>query len=300
MTRSEAGARQLESLGATVAQASAYDAPAVEQALRQSRAEVVIDELTALPRTPAEMAAAAPGDRKLRLEAGGILHRTAIACGVRRYMQQTSAFFHGQGLADESVGLAIDASPGVAASARTYVELESRVLNATAIEGVSLRYGFFYGPGTWYNPDGAAADQAHRGELAVIGAGEGVWSWVHINDAAIATVAALTAPAGAYNMVDDDPATVSRWLPVFARWVDAPPPAADNRTGSTRVRRRRCCLLRHRASRRLEHQSQADTRFQTSPSAVVAVLRLRRKHRQRPAQHAISSQSERRQTRYDQ
>jgi 2-alkyl-3-oxoalkanoate reductase len=226
MTRSEGGARHLAAVGATVAQVSAFDAPAVERALQESRAEVVIDELTALPRHPSEMATAAAGDRKLRLEGGGNLHRAARACGVRRYIQQSSGFFlkPGTGLADESAGMAVDASPRVAASARTYAELESRVLNAEGIEGVALRYGFFYGPGTWYNPDGAAADQARKQELAIIGAGEGVWSWVHIEDAAVATVAALTGPPGVYHVVDDDPSPVSRWLPAFARWVGAPPP----------------------------------------------------------------------------
>jgi nucleoside-diphosphate-sugar epimerase len=226
MTRSEVGAQHLAALGAVVAQVSAFDAPALERALRESRAEVVIDELTALPGHPSEMAAAAAGDRKLRLEGGGNLHRAARACGVRRYIQQASGFFlkPGNGLADESEGLAVDASPGVAASAGAYAELESRVLNAEGIEGVALRYGFFYGPGTWYNPDGAAADQARKQELAIIGAGEGVWSWVHIEDAAVATVAALTAPPGVYHIVDDDPSPVSRWLPAFARWVGAPPP----------------------------------------------------------------------------
>ncbi len=91
----------------------------MEQALRQCRAEVVIDELTALPKDPADMAAAAPGDRKLRLEGGGNLYRAARANGVRRYLQQASGFFlrPGRGLADESEGLAVDATPGVAAGA---------------------------------------------------------------------------------------------------------------------------------------------------------------------------------------
>lgn len=226
MTISDAGARVVSSLGAAVARVSAFDAPALEEAIRESRAEVVIDELTALPRHPSEMSAAAAGDRKLRLEGGGNLHRAARAVGVRRYVQQSSGFFlkPGRGLADESEGFAVDASPRVAAHARTYAELESRVLGADGIEGVALRYGFFYGPGTWYHPDDAAADQARKQELAVIGAGEGVWSWVHIEDAAVATVAALTAPPGAYHVVDDDPSTVSRWLPAFARSVGAPPP----------------------------------------------------------------------------
>src|SRR4029453_955202 len=226
MTNSDAGARGIAGLGAAVARVSAFDAPALERALQESRAEVVIDQLTALPRHPSEMAAAAAGDRKLRLEGGGNLHRAARAFGVRRYVQQSSGFFlkPGSGLAAESVGMAVEASPRVAGHARSYAELEERVLSAEGIEGVALRYGFFYGPSTWYNPDGAAADQARKQELAIIGEGEGVWSWVHIEDAAVATVAALAAARGVYPVVDDGPAPVSRWLRAFARWVGAPPP----------------------------------------------------------------------------
>jgi 2-alkyl-3-oxoalkanoate reductase len=243
MSHSPAGARSLLALGAAVAEVDAFDAAAVEQALRQARAEAVIDELTSLPRDPAQMASAAAGDRRLRLEGGGNLYRGAEAVGVRRYLQQSSGFFlqPGTGLADESEGLAIDASPGVAAAARTYTELETRVLgagdgdSAGVMEGVSLRYGFFYGPGTWYNPDGASADQVRRQEVPIIGQGEGLWSWIHIEDAALATVAALTSPPGIYHIVDDAPAPVSLWLPQFARVVGAPPPPRLSVEEATRV-----------------------------------------------------------------
>jgi len=115
------------------------------------------------------------------------------------------------------------ASPEVAADAQTYAELEARVL-AGGMEGIALRYGFYYGPGTWFHPDGAYADQVRRQEFPIIGAGSGVWSWVHIEDAALATVAALSAPPGVYHIVDDTPSSVSVWLPAFARAVGAPPP----------------------------------------------------------------------------
>lgn len=226
MTRSDGGEQHLKGLGAAVARVSAFDAAAVEEALRRSEAEVVIDELTSLPGDPSEMAAAAAGDRKLRLEGGGNLYWAAQASGVRRYIQQTSGFFlkaDGR-LADELNGLRIDASPGVAASARTYTELESRVLHSGQMEGVALRYGFFYGPKTWYWPDGAVAGQVRREELPIVSEAQGVWSFVHIEDAALATVAALTVAPGVYNIVDDDPSPVSQWLPEFARWVGAPPP----------------------------------------------------------------------------
>ncbi len=136
MTHSDAGAERLRKAGATVARVSAFDAAALEEELRRSSAEVVIDELTALPKDPSEMAAAAEGDRKLRLEGGGNLLRAARAMGVRRYIQQSTGFFlkAGSGLADEAESLAVDASPSVAAASRTYTELESRLFSDTGQE----------------------------------------------------------------------------------------------------------------------------------------------------------------------
>jgi nucleoside-diphosphate-sugar epimerase len=173
MTHSQAGAQSLIDLGATVAFADALDGPAVEEAVRRFQAEIIIDELTALPKDPANYPAAFEGDRKLRQEGGGNLLRAAQACGVRRYIQQASGFFlkGGGGLADESSSLATDASPGVAASAQSYAHLEARLLSSSGnIEGVILRYGFFYGPNTWYSPDGAAADHVRRRERQSSGA----------------------------------------------------------------------------------------------------------------------------------
>ena len=226
MTHSQSGARNLLSMGALVAEVDALDAAAVEQALARVRPEVVIDQLTSLPKDPADMASAVEGDRRLRLEGGGYLYQAALASGARRYLQQSSGFFlePGEGLADESEGLAVDASPGVAAAARTYTELEQRVLADGPMEGVALRYGFFYGPKTWYSPEGACGEQARRCQIPLIGKGEGVSSFVHIEDAGLATVAALTAPKGVYHIVDDDPSPLSVWLPAFAKWVGAPPP----------------------------------------------------------------------------
>jgi nucleoside-diphosphate-sugar epimerase len=227
MTTSETRARNLERQGAEAAIVDALDAKAVERAFRQARAEVVIDELTSLPKEQSDMPKYAEGDRKLRIEGGGNLLRAAIACGVRRYLQQASGFFlkapKGT-LADESSPLDINASPGVAASARTYAELEARLLSSGAIEAVALRYGFFYGPKTWYYPGEAAANMVMRQQNPVVGKGEGVSSFVHIQDAAIATVMALTCEPGVYNLVDDEPSPQSVWLPAFAKFLGAPAP----------------------------------------------------------------------------
>ena len=227
MTTSTARAMNLKAMGAEAVIADAFDGSAVEAALRQSNAEVVIDELTSLPKDPNDMQKYAAGDRKLRIEGGGNLFRAAIACGVRRYLQQSSGFSlkaKKEPLADEWSPFDLGASPGVAASAQTYQELETRLFSSDAIETVALRYGFFYGPKTWYHPGEAAANMVMRQQNPVVGKGEGVSSFVHIDDAAIATVSALAADPGIYNLVDDDPSPQVVWLPAFAKFVGAPVP----------------------------------------------------------------------------
>jgi len=228
MSRSEEKARELRALGVEAAVVDALDQQSVEAAVKKARPQAVIDELTSLPKryAPEEMKAAAQRDRTLRLEGGRILQNAAQAAGARRYIVQSTGFFYGPGagLAVETDALALQASPAVAGSARTYAQIEERVLGATSLEGVALRYGFFYGPGTWFHPEGSMADTVRRRQSPVVGAGQGVWSWVHIEDAAAATVAALNAAPGVYNIVDDHPCAQSVWLPAFASYVGAPEP----------------------------------------------------------------------------
>jgi 2-alkyl-3-oxoalkanoate reductase len=227
MTTSEARAKTLQQQGAEALIVNAFDAPAVEEALRQVKPEAVIDELTSLPKEQNDLPKYAAGDRKLRIEGGGNLFRAAIASGVRRYLQQSSGFFLKSAagtLADESSPLNVNASPGVSAGARTYTELESRLFSSSAIESVSLRYGFFYGPKTWFHPGESAANNVIKGQNPVVGNGDGVWSFVHIDDAAVGTVLALTAEPGVYNLVDDDPSPQAVWLPAFAKFLGASAP----------------------------------------------------------------------------
>lgn len=224
MTSSETRAKQLQGQGAQALIANALDSAAVEEAIRRARPDVVIDELTSLPKDPNEMPKYAARDRTLRIEGGGNLFRAAIANGVRRYLQQSSGFFLKAApgtLADESAPLDVDASPAVAAGARSYTELEARLFSTNAIEGIALRYGFFYGPKTWYYPGEAAANMVAQRQSPVVGKGEGVSSFVHIEDAAVATVEALEAEPGVYNLVDDNPLPQAVWLPAFARFLGA-------------------------------------------------------------------------------
>jgi nucleoside-diphosphate-sugar epimerase len=173
------------------------------------------------------MSAAAAFNRRIRLEGGANVLAAARAAGVRRYLRQSIAFWAapGPGLADEDTPLLCDASPAVAADARVVTEIEQRLLETPDIEGIVLRYGFFYGPGTWFNPDGDVAQQVRGQQFPVIGNGEGVWSWLHIADAATATVAAAERGLpGVYLIADDRPLAVREWLPAFAQWLKAPPP----------------------------------------------------------------------------
>jgi nucleoside-diphosphate-sugar epimerase len=128
-------------------------------------------------------------------------------------------------LADEETPLSLDASPAVAAEARLVTEIEHRLLETNILEGIALRYGFFYGPGTWFNPDGDVAQQVRQQQFPIVGNGDGVWSWLHIEDAALATVAAaIQGNRGVYLIADDHPLAVREWLSAFARWLNAPPP----------------------------------------------------------------------------
>jgi 2-alkyl-3-oxoalkanoate reductase len=231
LSNSDRGASRIREAGATPVQADIFDLEALRTALRQANAEVVIDELTSLPPNPGDLSKAAANDARVRLEGGGNLFRAAVETGVRRYMQQSSGFFlvapEGK-LADESSELAIHASPGVRASAMTYVELERRV-RSSSMEWVALRYGFFYGPGTWFWQDGAYAEMVRHQKFPVVDRGQAVWSFVHVEDAAAATAAAIHAESGVYIITDDNPSPLHVWLPAFARWVGAPPPQTVSR-----------------------------------------------------------------------
>ena len=113
----------------------------------------------------------------------------------------------------------------VAPDVRVVAEIERRLLASPSVEGIALRYGFFYGPGTWFNPDGDVAEQVRRQQLPIIDNGEGVWTWLHVEDAAAATVAAAErGNRGIYLITDGQPLAARTWLPAFAAWADTPPP----------------------------------------------------------------------------
>jgi nucleoside-diphosphate-sugar epimerase len=161
-----------------------FDAEAVKSVVDRVQPEVIVEQLTALPRTYTResLGAAAALNNRLRLEGAANVLAAARAAGARRYLRQSVAFWAvpGPGLADERTPLAFDAPPAVAADARLVMEIEHRLLKNRSIEGIALRYGFFYGPGTWFHPDGDVARQVREQQFPIIGNGEGVASWLHI------------------------------------------------------------------------------------------------------------------------
>jgi nucleoside-diphosphate-sugar epimerase len=229
LTRSPEKAQALAEQNIEPAIADVFDADAVRAVVRRAQAEVVIEQLTALPRTYTResLSAAATLNNRLRVKGGANVLAAARSAGVRRYLRQSIAFWAvpGPGLADEETPLAFDASPAVAADARLVTEIEHRLLGSPNIQGIALRYGFFYGPGTWFHPDGDVAQQVRERQFPIIGNGEGVASWLHIEDAAIATVAvAEQGNPGVYLIANDQPLARRQWLPAFAEWLDAPLP----------------------------------------------------------------------------
>jgi 2-alkyl-3-oxoalkanoate reductase len=229
LTRHPEKAQALETQGIEPAIADVFDANAVQAVFRRTRPEIVIEQLTALPKsyTRESMSAAAPLNTRLRLEGGANVLAAAQASGVRRYLRQSVAFWAvpGQGLAVEATPLVRNAPPAVAAEVQVVTEVEHRLLEVPYIEGIVLRYGFFYGPGTWFHPGGDVAAQVRQKQFPIIGDGTGAWSWLHIEDAAAVTVSAVEqGHPGVYMIANDRPLAVSQWLPAFARWLQAPAP----------------------------------------------------------------------------
>jgi nucleoside-diphosphate-sugar epimerase len=225
MTRREERAALIRELGAEPVVADAFDAEGVKAAVAEARPEVLIHELTNIPKSidPRRFAEQFELNNRLRREGTRNLVAAARAAGARRILAQSIAFVYEPAgrLHTEEDPLAVGRGDIV----RAVADLEEAVLATDGIEGVVLRYGYFYGPGTSYASDGTQAELLRRRRFPLIGDGGGVFSFIHVDDAARSTVRALDRGApGAYNVVDDDPAPVREWLPVLADALGARQP----------------------------------------------------------------------------
>jgi nucleoside-diphosphate-sugar epimerase len=230
MTRSAANAQALLAAGAEPVLADALDAGAVTRAVEAASPRALIHQLTAIPPRldPRKIERDFALTDRLRTEGTRNLVNAARSVGAERVLAQSVAFAYAPGppgcVHVESDPLNATANPPkqFRRSAAAIAELESKVLDAG---GLVLRYGYFYGPGSAISRSGAFGEDVSRRRLPVIGGGGGVWSLIHVEDAAQATVAALTNGAsGAYNVVDDEPAPVREWLPALAAALGAPRP----------------------------------------------------------------------------
>jgi len=222
-TRSLAKAQALREIGVEPAVLDALDATALHDAIVAAKPEVVIHQLTDLPHKfdPRDKDFAA-GTNVLRGQVGPALVGAAAEAGARRVVAQSIAFLYapqGPMVVDEDAP--VMKGPGPAASAMV---LENAVLEHRELEGVVLRYGWFYGPNTYYARDGHIAGEVLKRRFPIVGSGSGVFSFCHVNDAAAATLLALDGAPGRYNIADNEPAPQREWLPVYAEALGAKRP----------------------------------------------------------------------------
>lgn len=240
VTHSAERAQAIATKGAKPLTLDVLDRDAVFSAMADIRPDVVIDMLTSLPKeyNPEAMRHAAETDAKIRVEGGQNLQTAAETNGTRRYIVQSSAFWYAPGhdLADESTPFAFHATPGIAAGVNLYSQIERRVLQSNKLEGVALRCGFFYGPGTWFHASGSVGAQVRKQQFPIIGKGQGIWTFIHVDDVAKAATAAVYCSPGAYNIVNNRPARMSEWLPAFAHHIGAPPPPSITEEEGLRTR----------------------------------------------------------------
>jgi nucleoside-diphosphate-sugar epimerase len=229
MTRSESKTEDLRRAGARAVVADVFDIDAVRVAMDEARPEVIVHELTALPdRIDYRKADTYAATNRVRTEGTRNLIDAALAAGARRLVCQSIAFAYrmdGEGLKTENDPLLSEAGGAFGSGVSALREMEAMVLGTDGLDGLVLRYGFFYGPGTYYAADGTSTDDVRRRRMPIVGRGSGVFSFIHVDDAADATVAAVErGAAGVYNVTDDEPAPMREWVPVFAQAAGAKPP----------------------------------------------------------------------------
>jgi nucleoside-diphosphate-sugar epimerase len=231
MTRSPGKIAWLREAGAEPVRTDALDADAVMAAVRKASPEVVVHQLTAIPTVLdfRKIEQQFAQTNRLRTEGTDHLLAAALAAGARCFVAQSFAGWPyartGGPIKTEEDPLVTKPPSALRLTVEAIRHLESTVIGAPGIEGIVLRYGGFYGPGTSIGEGSALLDQVRQRGIPIVDEGTGIWSFVHIDDAARATLAAIDrGQRGVFNIVDDDPAPVSAWLKALASALGAKPP----------------------------------------------------------------------------
>ena len=229
MTRREEAAREIRAARADAVVCDAFDPGGLNAALAAARPEVVVDQLTALPdRFDFRDRDLYTATNRVRTEGTRNLVAAAEAAGAKRFVSQSIAFLYapvGGWVKDEDAPVMMGGEPPFGEGIRATLEHERVVLDAEGMDGLILRYGFFYGPKGTYTTEGYWAEEFRKRRFPIVGGGSGHTSFIQIDDAAGATVAAVERGApGIYNVVDDDPAPGREWIPAYAEAVGAKRP----------------------------------------------------------------------------
>jgi nucleoside-diphosphate-sugar epimerase len=229
-TRSESKQAMLDELGAVPVVMDALDPDQVADAVGRARPDVIVHELTSLAGVERYTERDAAPTNRLRTEGTDHLLSAGQAVGVRRFVAQGVAGYgayarSGGPVKSEDDPLDPEPVPEMRETLAAIRHLEGAVLGARWTQGIVLRYGTFYGPGTSLAPGEEQFELVRKRKFPVVGDGSGVWSFIHVADAAEATVAAVEhGSRGVYNVVDDDPAPVAEWLPALAQTLGAKRP----------------------------------------------------------------------------
>ena len=242
LTRSEDRVALLAQMGAVPVVGNVYDKDRLVRLVAESEAEVMFHQLTAFGTKDGDPYAETI---RVRIEGTRNLVAAAHAARVRRFIAQSISFMcspFGDGLTDEETPLYLDAPPAVRGPTEAVASLERQTLKAEGMLGTVLRYGWFYGQGTSYDPQGTIPTALRKGTMPIVGAGAGTYSFINLRDAALATVKVLAYEAnGLYNIVDDAPVRFSEWLPIAAKLLGAAAPghideaSARQKMGDLRV-----------------------------------------------------------------
>jgi nucleoside-diphosphate-sugar epimerase len=230
-TRRPSKADGLRLAGATPVVMDGHDGKAIRQAVLEARPDVVVHQMTSL-RSDLDLQRFAESfaeTNRLRTESTDHLLAASVEAGVRRFVAQSFAGWPNEqrGGPIKTEDDPINTSPPgeVKETLEAILHLEAVTTGTAGIEGLALRYGGFYGPGQALGKGGAMFDAVAGRKVPIVGRGSGIWSFIHIDDAAAATAIAVERGApGVYNVVDDEPAPVSVWLPYLAEVLGAKPP----------------------------------------------------------------------------